>query len=112
QRAADPAVGTDAVDGVQLLARPDRDAPDRLVGQRPGGAGLHALAAGHARAGAHRVVQVEGDPGGIALAGAADHVVALDVVARPHAAVAQDAGVVVDVDDGIGRVGAPTGAAG
>ena len=111
QRTADPAVRADAVDGVQLLARPDRDAADRLVGQRPGRAGLHALAAGDARAGAHRVVEVERDPGRVALAGAADDVVALDVVAGPDAAVAQDAGVVVDVDDGVGRVGAPARAA-
>jgi hypothetical protein len=38
------------------------------IGQRPGGAGDHALAAGDARRVAHRVVQVEGDPGGIPLA--------------------------------------------
>jgi hypothetical protein len=76
-----------------------------------GGAGLHALAAGDAGRGAHRVVQVERDARGVALAGAADDVVALDVVAGPDAAVAEDAGVVVDGDDRVGAVGAPPGPA-
>src|SRR6185437_9446297 len=61
QRAADPAVGADAVDGVELLAGLDRDEVDRLVGQRAGRAGLHALTARDAGAGAHGVVEVEGD---------------------------------------------------
>ena len=110
-RAADAAVGADAVDGVELGARPDRHVVDRLVGEGAGGAGGHALPAGDAGRRAHRVVQVEGDPGGVALAAAADHVVALQVVAGPHAAVAEDAGVVVDRDDRVGHVGAPAGPA-
>ena len=104
QRTADAAVRADAVDGVQLLARPDRDTGDRLVRQRTGRAGLHAFPAGDARAGTHRVVQIERDPGGVSLSGAADHVVALDVVAGPHAPVTQDAGVVIDGDDRVGGV--------
>ena len=99
------------MDGVELLSRPNRHPGDRFVGERAGGAGLHALATGHTRARPHRVVQVEGDPRRVTLARAPDHVVALDVVAGPHAAVAQDAGVVVDVDDGVGIVGAPPGSA-
>ena len=112
QRAADAAVGADAVDRVELGARPDRDVADRLVGQRAGGAGRDALAAGDAGRGAHRVVQVEGDPGGVPLAAAADDVVALDVVAGPDAAVAEDARVVVDRDDRVGQVDAAAGATG
>ena len=63
------------------------------------------------RRGAHRVVEVERDAGRVALARAADDVVALDVVAGPDAAVAEDAGVVVDGDDRVGDVGAAAAAA-
>src|SRR5262249_44406729 len=107
---ADAAVRAHGGDLVELAARPDRDVPDRLVGQRAGRAGRDALTAGHARGLAHRVVQVERDPGGVALAAAADDVVALDVVARAHAPVAQDARVVVHRDDRVGQVGAAAGA--
>ena len=106
ERAADAAVGADGVDLAQLGARPDGDVVQRLVGQRPGRARRDAFAAGDARGLAHRVVEVERDPGGVALAAAADDVVALDVVAGPHAAVAQDAGVVVDRDHGVGVIDA------
>ena len=109
QRAADPAVRAHRVDLVELGARPDRDVPDRLVGQRAGRARRDALPAGHARGLAHRVVQVERDPGGVALAAAADDVVALDVVAGAHAAVAQNARVVVHRDDRVGEVRAAAG---
>ena len=49
---------------------------------------------------AHRVVEVEADARRVALAGAADDLVALDVVAGADAAVAEDAGLVIDGDDG------------
>ena len=98
QRAAHPAVRADGVDRLELLARADRDVMDRLVDQRTGRARGDALAARHARRLAHRVVQVERDARRVALPGAADDVVALDVVARADAAVAEDAGVVVDAD--------------
>src|SRR6266550_2580351 len=110
ERAADAAVRAHGVDLVELAAWPDRDVPDRLVGQRAGRARRDALATGHARGLPHRVVQVERDPGGVALAAAADDVVALDVVTGPHAAVAQDARVVVHGDDRIGEVRAAAGA--
>src|SRR5258707_14214737 len=80
---------------------------DRFVGQRAGGAGGDALAARDARRGSHRVVQVKRDPGSVALAAAADDVVALNIVAGTHAAIAQDAGVVVHGDDRVGKVRAP-----
>ena len=101
QRAADAAVRAHRFDLAQLLARADRDAVDRLVGERAGRAGGHALPAGHARRLAHRVIQVERDARRVALARAADDVVALDVVAGAHAPVAEDARVVVDRDDGV-----------
>jgi hypothetical protein len=104
QRAPDAAVRADRVDRLELLARPDRHVADRLVDDRAGRARRHAFAARHARGLAHRVVQVERDPRRVPLAGAADHVVALDVVARSHAAVAQDARVVVDRDHRVGVV--------
>ena len=53
---------------------------------------------------AHRLVEVEADARGVALAGAADDLVALDVVARADAAVAEDAGLVIDGDDRRGDV--------
>ena len=74
-----------------------------LVGQRAGGAGNHALAAGDAGGITHRCVQVEGDSGRIAFAHAAKDKIILDLIATPNAAVAKDAGVVVD-SDGEGRI--------
>ena len=107
QRAAHAAVRADGVYRVEFGARPDGDVANRLVGQRTGRAGGHAFAARDAGRGAHRVAQVERDVGLVPLAAAADHVVALDVVAGPDAPVAQDAGVVVDRDDRAGQVRAP-----
>ena len=98
ERAADAAVRADGIDRLELLARADRHVADRLVDQRARRARGHALAARDAARLPHRIVQVERDPRRIALARAPDHVVALDVVARAHAAVAQDARVVVDRD--------------
>ncbi len=72
---------------------------DALVGERAGGAGHHAFAAGHARGIAHRQVVVEGDAGPETFAAAAEHVVVADLVAAANAAVAQDAGFVIDGDD-------------
>ena len=112
ERAADPAVGADGVYRVKLGLGPDRDVVDRLVGQRAGRAGGDALAAGDAGRGAHRVAEVERDVRGEPLAAAPDHVVALDVVAGADAAVAQDAGVVVDGDDRARQVDAAAFAAG
>ena len=104
ERAADAAIRADRVHRVELGARLDRDVVDGLVHERARRTGGHALAAGHAGRLAHRVVQVERDQRGVALAGAADHVVALDVVAGADAAVAQDAGVVVHRDHGVREV--------
>src|SRR5262249_12148325 len=90
--------------GADLL-RPGGDVLPRVgadelaVGQRPGRARHHALAARHAARLPHRVVEVEGDAGRVALAHAADDLVVADVVAAADAAVAQDAGVVIDGDD-------------
>src|SRR6201999_1687641 len=112
QRTAHAAVGTDGVHRVELGLGPDGDVADRLVGQRPGPAGGDALAAGETGLGAHRVAQVERDVGVESLAAAPDHVVALDVVARADAPVAQDAGVVVDGDNRAGQIDAAAGTAG
>src|SRR4051794_29371323 len=110
QRAADAAVRAHGVDLAQLGPRPDRHVADRLVRQRARRARGDALAARHARRLAHRVVEVERDAGRVALARAADDVVALDVVARPDAPAAQDARVVVDGDDRVREVLAPAAA--
>src|SRR5262249_19947562 len=76
----------------------DRRVTEALVRERPGGAGHHALAARHAGRRAHELARVEGDHRRVALAGAADDVVVRDVGAGTHAAVAHDAGRVVDGD--------------
>ena len=89
--------GTDP--GARRRASRRRSVDDRPVGQGPGRAGDHALAARDARRVAHRGVEVEGDPGGEPLAHPADDLVVADLVAAPDAAVAEDAGGVVDGDD-------------
>ena len=71
-----------------------------LLVERPGRARGDALAARDAGRLAHRVVEVEADARRVTLAGAADDLVHLDVVARADAAVAEDAGLVIDGDDG------------
>ena len=69
-----------------------------FIGQRAGGARHHALAARHAGGVAHRQIGVEGDAGHEALAAAAQHVVVANLVAAANAAVAQNAGFVIDGD--------------
>ena len=73
-------------------------ADDLLVGERAGGAADHALAAGDAGGVAHGLVGVEGDGGEVAFALAGDDVVVANFGAAADAAVAEDAGGVVDVD--------------
>ncbi len=74
------------------------DLDNGSIRQRSRRARDHALAAGHARRVAHRVVEIEGDAGRVALAHAADDVVFANFVASPHAAIAKDAGVVIHGD--------------
>src|SRR5690606_12248633 len=72
---------------------------------RAGRARLHALAAAHARALAHRVLEIEDDAGVRAAAGVADDVVDLLLAARADAAGALDAGIEADEHGRVGRVG-------
>ncbi len=89
----------------QLLGRDDagswrrRRGDARAVDQGAGRAGNHALAARDARRVAHQVIEVEGDPRAEPLAHPPDHLIILDVIAPPDAAIAEDAGGVVDRDD-------------
>src|SRR5699024_12001868 len=69
---------------------------DVCSSDRPGGAGLHALAAGDAGAGAHGVVEVEDDLGSGATIGHADDVVDLYLAAGANAQAAVDAGIEID----------------
>src|SRR2546430_1141721 len=85
--------------GRDLLALLQIDVDRALVGERAGGTAHHALAAAHAARRAHRQVGVENDARLRALAAAADHEVLLDVAAGADAAVAEDAGGVVHLDD-------------
>ena len=69
--------------------------------QRAGGAGLHALAAGNAARGAHRIVKVEHDLRMLTTKGVADDIIHLLFAAGAHAAVALYARIKIDRD---GRV--------
>ena len=66
--------------------------------QRAGRAADHAFPAGDATRRPHRIVEVEADPGCVALASAPDDHVLLDVGAGADAPVAEDALVVVNGD--------------
>ncbi len=92
QQAADAAERADGIDGTRRHGLPRgirhceerrrrgnrNDGGDRhLDAQCAGGAGLHALAAGHAGAGTHGVAQVEHDLAVGATPGVANHVVHL-----------------------------------
>ena len=70
----------------------------RLGHQRTRGAGLHTLSAGHARAVAHVVVQVEDDLAVGSAQGVTDDVVDLLLTAGAHAAVALNACIQVHGD--------------
>ena len=94
--AADAAIGADAVDlafgGVRHVEHA-RLVDEALLHQRAGRAGLHALAAGDAGRGAHRVVEVEDDLLEMPARRHADDVVDLDLAAGADAEIAVDAGV-------------------
>ena len=108
--AADPAIGAHGIDFAIRIG-----AADVVVvhqGRRhqcAGRAGLHAFAAGHAGAGAHRIVEVEHDLFGVAAARHADHVVDLDLAAGAHAEIALDAGIEIDRHGGVAAVGTRLG---
>ena len=69
-----------------------------FVGERAGGAGNHTLAAGDAGGIAHGRIEIERDASGIAFAHAAEYEIVFDFIATADAAVAKDAGVMIDVD--------------
>ena len=104
--AADAAIGADALDLAVDLGMADALlVDDRGRHQGAGRAGLDALAAGDAGAGAHRVVHVEHDLGVDVAERHADHVVDLDLAAGAHAQIAVDAGVEMDRHRRVARVG-------
>ena len=80
-------------------------ADDLLVGEGAGWAGDHALAAGDAGRVPHGLVGVEGDGGEVAFALSRDHIVVPNLGTAADAAIAEDAGGVVDVDGDGGVVG-------
>ena len=86
---------------VRAIASARGGRPDQLTKhQRSRRAGDHALAAGDTAGRPHRIIQIKTDVRGIALARTPDDVVFLDLVAGPHAAVAEDALVVIHGDPG------------
>ena len=100
--AADAAIRAHRVDGP--VGHHFGDAACR--GQRAGRTGLHAFAAGHTGALAHRIAQIEDDLRVMAAERVADDVVDLHFAAGAHAARALDAGIEVDGDGGMRHVGA------
>ena len=76
---------------------------DLLVGKRAGRARHHALAATYAARFAHGQVVIESDARLVAFATAHQHEVVTDLVAAANAAVAKDAGFMIDGDGG-GRI--------
>src|SRR5439155_27298536 len=96
--AADAAIRANTLRPLHFRARHKRQR-ERLVYERSRGTRGRAFAARHARAFTHRQIEVETDARREALAGAADHVVALDFIASADAAIAQDTGLVIDGDD-------------
>ena len=95
-------------EGLGGLVGGNRGTDGDFVGERAGGTGDHALAAGNAGGIAHGRVEIEGDAGGVAFAGAAENEIVFDFVAAADAAVAKNAGVVID-GDGEGRIVAAAG---
>ena len=97
--------------GLRGLTDGDRGADRNFVGERAGGAGNHAFAAGDASGIAHRRVEIKSNAGGVAFAHAAEDEIVFDLVATTDAAVAEDAGVVFDGDGEGGIVGTAGGGA-
>src|SRR5579872_676927 len=92
--AADAAIGADAFDlSVRRVGEDAVLVDEARRHQRAGRAGLHALAAGDAGRGAHRVVEIEHDLFVMAARRHADHIVDLDLAAGADTEVALDAGV-------------------
>jgi len=98
--AAHPAVGAEGVD--LLLGRFQAQVIGRH--QRPGGAGLYALATGNAAAVSQGVADIEHDGRFSPATGVADHVVDLHFTAGAQAAGALDTGVQIDRDSRMGEI--------
>ena len=104
--ATHPAVGAYRVD---LTVGDGRIAVARLIDQGSGhqgagGAGLNALATGHAGAIPHRVVEIKHDLGRRPPVSQSDHVVNLYFATGTHTQVALDAGVKIDAHGGVAAV--------
>src|SRR6266851_9784 len=90
--------------GIEHISLAELGADDSLIGERARGAGDHALAAGDAGGFAHGQVVIEGDAGLISLATTRQHPVVPYVVAAANATVTENAGFVIDRNDGGGIV--------
>ena len=92
-------VGERAENRIELIGRQDWQS-DGLVGQSAGRTSADTLAAGDASALSHRLIQVERNPSRMAFARSSDDLVRLQVVTSTDAAVAEDAGLVINRNDG------------
>ena len=97
QSATDTAIGTHAIDLLEVRSRSEGQA-DCPVHECAGRTGRRTFAAGHAAALAHLLVEVEGNARFVSLTAPTDDFVALHVVARSDAAIAENAGLMIDVD--------------
>src|SRR5262249_9235308 len=99
-RTADTAIRTDAVN--TLLLFPHNRKRDGLVDERACGTDCCAFAARDTGTVPHRPIEVERNARGISLPGPADHLVGLHLIAGADAAVAENACLVIDGNDGGG----------
>ena len=97
-RTTNAAIRANAVDRFEIIARQHRQR-DSLLRQRARRARCHALAARHAGAFPHRVVEVKRNLRQEAFAAATDNVVRLQRVTRSNTAIAQNAGRVIHGND-------------
>ena len=90
------ALGREAVALILRLLEKTLAIDELIERECSGGTRHHALPTGNAARRAHRIIQIKSNAGGIALASSTDDVVFLDIRAGAHAAVAEDALIVID----------------
>ena len=103
QCAANAAIGADTIDGIEFITIYNRQC-NFLIDKCPGRTSARTFTAGDTGTLAHRVVEIEGNLGTGAFAGAADHIVRLDIIAGTDATITEDTGRMVNGDDWRGEI--------